>query len=525
RVSTQLQRRGNWIDNGFTEEEGVLGGYTDFAIRGQVLWTPDDRSEFLAQVQFRDLNGSSTFFRANVLTAGSNELNENYDRDTVFYDAGGGNPAEYQQFGATLNVKYDFDFATLTSITSYYTSEGFSRGDIDGGNLVTGPGIIPFPSDTQDSIDLYQVTNETRLASNGDGPFSWQIGAFLFDSDADITTVGFTFPPPVTVNQTNSAWAIFGQGTYQFNDVLRLTAGLRYTDDEKDFFVQSGSAPQPVGVQDDQLSWDVSLFADLSEDASVYAKVANAFRAPTIQGRDVAFFQPPSVAQSEEITSYEVGFKSELADRRIRINGAVFYYTVNDPQFTAVGGGGNFVQLINANEGEAYGFELDTAFQITPNFLVTLGVAYNDTQINDSDLAVGICAQCTVTDPTTVINGNTRALVDGNPFPNAPEWSGDLTARYGVPVGDSGEFFIFTDWTFLGDTNFLLYESLEFNADSRIEGGLRVGYAGGDGQWEVALFARNITDEDNIQGVVDFNNNTAFVNEPRVIGLSLGFNY
>ncbi|MEM6266517.1 MAG: TonB-dependent receptor plug domain-containing protein, partial [Pseudomonadota bacterium] len=47
RVSTQLQRRGNWIDNGFTEEEGVLGGYTDFAIRGQVLWTPDDRSEFL----------------------------------------------------------------------------------------------------------------------------------------------------------------------------------------------------------------------------------------------------------------------------------------------------------------------------------------------------------------------------------------------------------------------------------------------------------------------------------------------
>ncbi|MEL7446877.1 MAG: TonB-dependent receptor, partial [Pseudomonadota bacterium] len=139
--------------------------------------------------------------------------------------------------------------------------------------------------------------------------------------------------------------------------------------------------------------------------------------------------------------------------------------------------------------------------------------------------AVGICAQCTVTDPTTVINGSTRALVDGNPFPNAPEFSGDLTARYSIPVGDSGEFFIFTDWTLLGETNFLLYESLEFNAGSRIEGGLKLGYAGGDGAYEVAVFARNITDEDNVQGVIDFNNNTAFVNDPRIIGVSFSFGY
>jgi outer membrane receptor protein involved in Fe transport len=531
RLSGQYQRRSDWIDNGFTGEENALGGYDDVAVRGQLLLTPDERSSVLASVQFRDLNGSSTFFRANVLTAGSNELNDNYDRDTVFYDAGGGNPAEYQQFGATLNASYEFDGATLTSITSYNTSEGFSRGDIDGGFGAVflpgggGPGFIPFPSDTQDSLDLEQFTQEVRLASNGDGPLTWQIGGFYFDSDFDVTTVGFTFPPPVTVNQTNEAWAVFGQLSYQLTEMLRVTGGLRYTDDSKDFFVRSGSAPQPVSVQDDQISWDVSLFADLSDSASIYAKVANAFRGPTIQGRDVAFFQPPSVAQSETITSYEAGFKTELADRRVRINGAVFYYTVEDPQFTAVGGGGNFVQLINANQGEAYGFELDTAFQVSPEFQITLGVAYNDTQINDPDLAVGICAQCTVTDPTTVINGSTRALVDGNPFPNAPEWSGDLTARYGLPVGENGEFFIFTDWTFLGETNFLLYESAEFNADSRIEGGLRIGYSGGNGQWELAVFARNITDEDNIQGVIDFNNNTAFVNEPRVIGVSFGLNY
>lgn len=531
RVSSQFQRRSDWIDNGFTDEENVLGGYTDFALRAQMLLTPDEEQRFkmLASVNFRDLDGSSTFFRANVLSPGSNELNANFDRDTVFYDGGGGNPGEYQQFGATLNMSYEFDAAEITSITSYWESEGLSRGDVDGGNLVTGPGFIPFPADTQDSIDLQQFTQEIRLASTSEGPLSWQVGAFFFTSDFDVTTVGFTFPPPVTVNHKNDAWALFGQLSYQLSDMFRLTGGLRYSDDEKDFVVLSGSAPQPVSVEDDNIDWDISLFADVSDDTSLYARVANAFRAPTIQGRDVAFFNPPSVAQSEDITSYEVGFKSELADRAIRLNGAIFYYNVQDPQFTAVGGAGNLVQLINANEGEAWGFELDTAFQVSSELQFTIGLAYNDTQINDSGLEVGTCAQCTVTDPTRTIAGAfgpvTFAAVDGNPFPNAPEWSGDFTASYTVPVGDDDEFFIFTDWVYLGDTNFLLYESLEFNAGSRIEGGLRMGYRGDGGEYEVALFARNITAEENVLGVVDFNNNTAFVNEPRVIGVSVGFNY
>ena len=535
RVAAQLQHRANWIDNGFTGEDNVLGGYNDFAVRGQVLFTPTERSSILAAVNYRNLDGSSTFFRANVLGRSANQpnntnsLNENYDRDTVFYDAGGGNRAEYEQVGLTLTGAYEFDGVTLTSITSYWTSEGFSRGDIDGGNLVTGPGFIPFPSDTQDSLDLEQFTQEIRLASTTDGPLSWQIGGFYFDSDFDVTTTGFTFPPPVTVNHTNEAWALFGQVTYQLTDSLRASGGIRYTDDQKDFIVVAGSAPQPRSVGDSQFDWDVSLFADVSPDVSLYAKVANSFRGPTIQGRDVAFFNPPSVAQSENITSYEVGYKTELADRRVRLNGAFYYYTVEDPQFTAVGGAGNLVQLINANKGEGYGFEFDGAFQITPNFLVTLGVAYNNTEIQDPGLEVGTCAQCTVTDPLRTIAGPfgpiNFANINGNPFPNAPEWSGDLTARYGIPVGNSGEFYIFTDWVFLGETNFLLYESLEFNAGSRFEGGLKVGYAGNNGQWEVAAFARNITDEDNVLGVVDFNNNTAFVNEPRVIGALVGFKF
>ena len=66
------------------------------------------------------------------------------------------------------------------------------------------------------------------------------------------------------------------------------------------------------------------------------------------------------------------------------------------------------------------------------------------------------------------MSGNTRALVDGNPFPNAPEWIADVTARYAFPVSNSGEIFFFTDWAYQGKTNFFLYESAEFNANDQI---------------------------------------------------------
>lgn len=530
RISVMYQGRDDFVDNGFTGEEDVYGGFDQYAVRGQLLITPSDNLSILGSVQYSDLDGTSTLFRANILGPGNNDLNGNYDRKTVFYDAGGGNESKYEVFSSSLKVEYAGEGATLTSITSYQESKGSSRGDIDGGFGAvflpeSGPGLIPFPSDTKDSIDLYQLTQEVRLASSGDGPLQWQVGGFVFKSDFTVLTEGFTFPPPVTVRHQDLSWALFGQGTYQLTDMVKVTGGLRYTDDEKNFFVLSGAPLNFREVSEGRLSWDVSAFADMSDDVSVYGRVASGFRAPTIQGRDVAFFAQPSVASSEKIMSYEIGFKSELADRRIRLNGAIFTYTVEDPQFTAVGGANNLVQLVNANKGEAWGFELDSAFQIMDNFLITAGLSYNDTKIKDDALAVGICAQCTVADPIVNIGGTNRALVDGNPFPNAPEWIGDITARYSVPLAGGGELFAYTDWTYQGATNFFLYESLEFNSDNQIEGGLRIGYVSPDRNYEVAAFARNITDEDNVKGGIDFNNNTAFVNEPRTLGLSVRLNY
>ncbi len=533
RFSILDQNRADWIDNGFTGEDNALGGYDETAWRGQLLFQPTDNLSALFNVHGRNLNnGTASIFRANILTTGSNSLNENFIRDTVFFDQGDNNPQEAQALGFGLKVDWDFgNEMTLTSITSHEELENRSLGDIDGGFGASflpfmGPGFIPFPALTRDGIDdLEQITQELRLSSTASDRVFWQGGFFYFKSDFNITTEPF-FVPPTTVRHKNEAWALFGQAAIDLTDSTTLTIGARYTDDEKDMTTGSTPNPQPpVNVGDEQVSWDISLMHDLNNDVSIYARVANGFRAPSIQGRNIAFFDPNpfSVAKSETILSTEVGFKSEI-NERIRINGALYYYTIDDYQLSAIGGNTNSNVLVNADKGIGIGTDIDAEFVLSENFVMTLGGSYNDTKIEDSSLVTATCGsgQCTVMDP---LDSNGFAIVDGNPFPQAPEYQLNVTLRYSMPVGDDDELYWYADYAHQGDANFFLYETVEFHSGDIFEAGLRAGYIANDGQWELAAFARNITDEENLKGGIDFNNNTGFVNEPRIFGVNFRMNF
>ena len=537
RLAVLYQSRGDWINNDFTDENDAMGGFDEVAWRAQLLFEPTESFSALLNVHGRDIDGTASIFRANVLGRGSDGFNSNYDRDTVSYDdEGRNNPQSAEGLGGSLRMDFDFDGdTTLISITAYENTESRSLGDIDGGfgadflpfvgpcppGSQPGDTCIPFPSTTQDGIDdLDQFTQEFRLASQASDALFWQAGVYYFDSKFSVTTLPFSpfFPPSTTVTHENTAWAVFGHVSYDLSDALTLTGGARYTDDDKDFSA-AGSPAASRSVADEQVSGDLSLLFRVSDDFNIYGRYARGFRAPTIQGRDVAFGALPSVADSETIDSIEAGFKSTLADNRVRLNGAVFYYEIKDQQLSAIGGGGNFVQLVNADKGTGMGFELEGEFLVTDRLLLTAGLSYADTEIEDSVLTIPGCGSgmCTELDPVAV-NGN--LIIDGNPFPQAPEYIATVTARYGVPVGDAGEFFIFTDWAFQGETHFFIYDAAEFKSEDSYEGGLRIGYSMNDGQYEVAVFGRNITDEENVKGAIDFNNLTGFDNEPRVIGVS-----
>ena len=531
RIAVYSQNRDDWIDNDFTGENDALGEFNENAVKGFLAWQATDDLDFLLGAHYRDLDGTSAIFRANVIDTGDNEFNNRYDRDSVAFDGGGGNEQSYSNFGVNLKATYDFGAVTLTSITAYEDADGQSRGDIDGGTLDPDiSGFIPFPSDTEDTADTdEQFTQEFRLSNNDADRLFWQVGAFYFDSELSVTTdPQFTI---ASVDYDNESWAVFGQAEYDLTDQWLLTTGLRYTYDEQEL---SSSRGDDEDIDDDQVSGNISLAYSPNDTSTVWGKVAYGFRGPSIQGRDIAFFGPASAADSETVTSFEIGYKAQFLDDRARINAAAYYYEVDDIQLTATGGTGNSIQLSNADTGKGTGFEVDFELLINEYLSVTAGYAYVDTEIDDSTLEVSSCGSgaCTPQDPISRIvdNGDgtstTFLLVDGNPFPNAPETTFNFTASFQYPMGD-GEIFAFTDWAYQGDTNIFLYESVEYQTEDQFEGGLRAGYRATSGQydWEVAAFCRNITDEENIQGGIDFNNNTAFDNEPRICGGSVGIQF
>ena len=537
RVSVLWQEKDDYIDNrapGF-EQDDVLGGYTEKAARVQFLYEGDDFTG-LFNYHVRDMDGTPIAFRGNAIKAGTNDLADNYEHDVVYHDAASRATQQVESQGASLKLEWDINDLTLTSISAWESAEIYSRADIDGGYGASylpdmGPGFIPFYSESADGIpDQDQYTQELRLSSNYAGDVNFQVGLFYFDEALTIENFSYdTYgSTPGELNgyviqqQDTKAWAVFGSLDYTITDDLKITAGLRYSDDEKEF--SADRTLSPIGgsalyltenPSDDHVSWDLSANYKINDDVNWYARVANSFRAPSIQGR-ILFGDEVTVAESETVTSFETGIKSDVLDGQGRVNATVFYYTMDDQQLTAVGGGANFNRLVNADKTTGYGFELDTEWVLTDNLNATFNLSYNNTELDDKDLAVDVCAQCTVTNS---LNSSGQAILDGNSLPHAPEWISNLTLRYSREVAD-GEFFTYADVSYRSEINYFLYESVEFEGKPLTEVGLRAGYAWaeGDNEYEVSAFVRNMFDEQQSIGAIDFNNNTAMVNEERYIG-------
>jgi len=553
RFSGLYQSRSDWVDNLHTGENDALGGYDTTAYRLQLLWEPSDNFSALFNIHGWDVDGTARIFRANILQPGSDELVPGFDQGTVWHD--GLNQQDISAMGGLLRLEYDFGAATLTSITGFETLDMFSRGDIDGGfgagflgegNF--GPGFIPFPSESADGIpDIDQFTQEIRIASNGGGSLNWLAGIFYFDESLQADTFSFNTLAPGNPQdgfsfqkQDAEAYALFGSLDWQVSDQWNLIAGIRFSNDEKNFSAERPDptfqlptiAPITESTDDSFTSWDLSAIYNVNSNFNIYGRVATSFRAPSIQGR--ILFCPDfegglnpatncvSVADTEDILSVEAGIKSILADHRLRLNLTAYVFEVNEQQMTAVGGEFNTATLLNADKTEGYGLEADIQWTPTGNWLMTFGFSYNPTKIKDKDLRVAPCGGgCTITDP---IDENGLVILDGNSLPHAPDWIFNGIINYRSDAATKG-FFGTLDWAYYSERSFFLYESEEFMGDG-LEIGLRLGYAWADNyRYEIALFGRNIADAEIVRGGIDFNNLTGFTNDPRIIGVEFVVNF
>jgi iron complex outermembrane receptor protein len=560
RASIQGQHRDDWVSDPITNNK--LGGFNDWAARLQLLFKPSDTFTALFNVHGRDLTGSSSLFRANIIQPGSNNLIPGFSPYTIYTD--GPNTSALTTIGANVHLTWELPSLTLQSISGYESvRKYYALGDIDAGcgfafgsnpacNAVfpsgSGPGFIPFSVETSAQLNHhYQLTQEFRVVSKNEGPLKGQAGIFLFYEDVTAADEDYCGPgecvtgPPffalqdVTVShQKNDAEALFGSLDYTPIDAFTARAGIRFTEDHKtfnayyiDFVLPTNNEPTPplsASQSAHNVSWDVSATYKLQPDVSIYARVATGFRAPS-------FGQPTpglgiQTAPSETNISYETGVKADLFDHHARIALDGFYYHVHDQQITIVGGGvSDITQLITATETVGYGSELDFEAHPTPNLTFNLSGSLNITRIEDPTLAVDVGGSVP---PGDILNPYTTAAgafgnvytahVNGNPLPEAAKWVGDVSLRYDIPMTVGGKLYVYTDWSYRSGFNYFLYEAKEFDGPALTQAGLRLGYTWADGKYDAAVFCRNCTNQIRDIYAIDFDNLTGVINDPRIIG-------
>ena len=217
--------------------------------------------------------------------------------------------------------------------------------------------------------------------------------------------------------------------------------------------------------------------------------------------------------------------KSDFFDRKFRLNVDGYVWNDRDAQITSTGGAENLILLQNAANVEGYGFEVETTIKPIENLLLSGGMAYNHTEIQDPNLYTSYCSNgCTVTSPIAVINGSSLASLNHSVLQNAPVWTANWNARYTLPLNDTSGLFAFTDWTYRSNVLTTAYNSVESNVKPLMIGGLRIGYENYEQDLEVSGYVRNIENKVQIIGVaIDFvpGDSNAYVNDPRTFGIEI----
>ena len=307
--------------------------------------------------------------------------------------------------GVSGQVDWDLGFATLTSITAYRESQDTWQNDADVSPLTV--------YHLRRTGEQQYVTQELRIANEGDERLSYTAGIFLFSSDYMATSrndvnFGAALPSGGTVTnefqraeQHSTSQAVFGEASYRITPALRVFGGLRWSFDQKEFrrsqrrvnssgVVLVGNAntwaTPPLEASWEAPSYRIGLDWKPNEDTLVYTSYSRGYKGGGFVGR-ANTFDAASVPYDPEYTdAYELGVKSDLMDRRLRVNLAAFYAVDTDLQtfvvFAAPGGGTNSL-IINVGELVRKGVEAEVDFRITENLRIAANGGWTDASYTD----------------------------------------------------------------------------------------------------------------------------------------------
>lgn len=427
---------------------------------------------------------------------------ERYDRHEGFWDRSG--DIEVETDGVYLTINKDFSNYTLTSVTSKISGSFLNLVDADGSlnNLLH----IDFNAES----DEFQ--QDLRLTSDLDGAFNFIAGVYYFDEKSDIPTTTRLFeefprdlvpafagvPSSVSTqyDQRRESYALYFNSTTELNDSLALNFGLRWTQDDGELenFESTGvflnaSAPDiivPFIIQDpanDQSYSDsavtgkIGLDYNLLDGSLLYGHYSRGYRSSAFDGSALFSANQISTADPESIDTIEFGYKTQLADNLVRLNSAVFFSRYNDMQFLNVISPTES-ELVN-HDAEMYGFEVEALALVSENLELSLGLGYLQGEYKEA-----------------VQNG---VDITGNELIEAPEWNFNVAADYQMPLAN-GALTFHIDANFVDEQYFDVFNSEDVATDSYWSSNGRLAYAPDGGNLEVALWVKNLTDNDEYVG-------------------------
>lgn len=443
-------------------------------------------------------------------------------------------------WGISLTANWNVGDYLITSITSYDDMEDFrpEESDASPNDLLTG----------ELGVDQESFAQELRISWEGGGR-SWLAGAYYLTDEAvdntafDILRVlrsGFVgddvncsaapgnaggFCPEAFVQKSKSgtdqeitSLALFFDTTIDINDSLKLSAGIRYTDEEVKhdsyFFFdepESGNPAQPgfpnSSSNDFQnVSGRILLDYQMTDDLLFYGGVTSGFKAGGIQSTSdgVAHYD------EEELISYEVGFKSTMADGKVRFNGSMFYYDYSDLQvfaFVVIDGLG-FSTISNAADAKIVGAEFELQWLPMDNLFINLGLGLLDTEYEDFVL------------PTGDFSGNNITM--------SPEVSVNGLIQYDIFFDNSSKVTLQTDFSYQDDVSFDALNNPLLGEEAYWLWNASVTWSSADDDWEVSGFGRNLGDKEYMVYAFDlsfFGFNEEMLGTPQSYGIDVTYRF
>lgn len=497
-------------------------GYEDnLSLRSKIVIDVSEDTRVKLAAAFSDNQGDNGMTRKvypGFSAFGSVTPNGFHDIDSTF-DPGW--DTQYTSF--SMHVEHEAENVNFLSLTAYSESEGFHHLDQDN----TPAPVI----DARLFTDGDMFSQEFQISSNYDSPLQWITGIFYMQSLEGYKPFSINGTALHNNHQDTTSYAGFVQATYALTDATNLTAGFRYTKDEREATVES-----LVGAPSGKLekSWTdpnfrIALDHRLSDKTMIYASYNTGFKSGTYNMVSLTLnpANPNSKpANPETLDAYEIGLKTDLLEDTLRLNFAAFYYEYEDMQIQNIAPGGT--ALVNAAESEIRGLEMTAEWLASSNLSVNAGLSLMDTEYTDWPDASFFVPQ-PLTGPGIIScspGANFYTCIgdaSGRSISKVPDFTFNLGFNYVIPA-DTGNFNVSMNYLYNDGFYWETANILEQDSYNVLNG--EVGWQTPDEKARIRLYGQNLTDEE-YSNVSDSGSLGAALNSapPRTYGVAVRYSF